>query len=499
MSEAAHEKRRILVIDDNPSIHEDIRKILTLGQSRDDELDALEAELFGATRKTFQRLDDIEIDSAYQGEEGLRMVERALAEGRPYVMAFTDMRMPPGWDGIETISRIWALDPELQVVLCTAYSDYDWHDVISQVGERDNLLILKKPFDNIEVMQAVFALTRKWALQRAQRSRLSDLEAAVQERTAQLQQANEELQRQMDERVRMEGELRLAQKLEAVGQLAAGIAHEINTPVQYIGDSVHFLRGAFEDLWEILAAWRSLKEKVAGVDKIADELDAIEGMEEDADLEYLETHVPQAFDRSLDGIDRVATIVRAMKEFAHPDTREKAPADLNAAIENALTVARNEYKYIAEAQAHLGAIPQVMCHLGDLNQVFLNLIVNAAHAIEDKLKDIGGMGRITISTAHEGDEVVIAIADSGGGIPTEIQERIFDPFFTTKEVGKGTGQGLSLARSIITEKHNGTLSFETEAGVGTTFYIRLPVRPPVTGEASAMGDLHHMILGGGAG
>ncbi|MFN3201275.1 MAG: ATP-binding protein [Bradymonadia bacterium] len=484
------EKHRILVIDDNPSIHEDIRKILGMGQSSDPDLDALEAELFGTeTQSAVSGLENLEIDSAYQGQEGLRMVKKAIAEGRPYMMAFTDVRMPPGWDGIETIGHIWKEDPYLQVVLCTAYSDYDWNDIISQVGERDNLLILKKPFDNIEVMQATLALTRKWTLHRDLLGQLSDLEEAVSDRTNQLQEANEALKQQMEERARVERELRLAQKLEAVGQLAAGIAHEINTPVQYIGDSVHFLRGAFEDLWEILAAWRALKPSVTQNAKSQDALEEIEELEEDADLSYLDEHVPQAFDRSLDGIERVATIVRAMKEFAHPDTREKAPADLNNALESALTVARNEYKYVAEVETRFGVVPQVMCHLGDLNQVFLNLIVNAAHAIEGKQKSAeqahsGEMGRITLSTTHEGHEVVVAITDTGSGIPLEVQERIFDPFFTTKEVGKGTGQGLSLARTIVTEKHNGTLSFETTPGEGTTFYVRLPV-----GHGPAMGEM----------
>ena len=194
-----------------------------------------------------------------------------------------------------------------------------------------------------------------------------------------------------------------------------------------------------------------------------------------ADVVLAEAEIPKAIAQTLDGVGRVATIVRAMKEFAHPDSGEKAVADLNKALTSTLTVARNELKYVADVETDLGDIPSVSCHLGDLNQVFLNLLVNAAHAIGDTVKESGGKGRIGVRTTCEGDNVCVAISDTGGGIPEHVRSKIFDPFFTTKGVGRGTGQGLAIARSIVVDKHGGSLTFETEVGEGTTFFIRLPV------------------------
>jgi two-component system NtrC family sensor kinase len=185
--------------------------------------------------------------------------------------------------------------------------------------------------------------------------------------------------------------------------------------------------------------------------------------------------VPGSFESCQDGISRISTIVRAMKEFAHPDQSEMASADLNRALQTTLAVAKNEYKYVADVTTDFGDLPPVLCHVGDLNQVFLNLIVNAAHAIGDVVGKGGSKGTIRITTCQEGDSARIDIADTGSGIPEAIRQRIFDPFFTTKEVGKGTGQGLAIARSIVVTKHHGSLTFESEVGKGTTFTIRLPI------------------------
>jgi PAS domain S-box-containing protein len=271
-----------------------------------------------------------------------------------------------------------------------------------------------------------------------------------------------------------EMELRQAQKLESVGRLASGIAHEINTPIQFVGDNTRFLEDSFASLKTLLGKFGELRDAAASGAVSPDLLREVQRAEEESDFAYLLDETPRAIAQTMEGVNRVATIVRAMKEFAHPESKEMAPADLNKAIRGTIAVARNEWKYVAEVETDFADLPLVICNVGDLNQVFLNLLVNAAHAIADMAKG-DGKGRITIRTAPEGDKVHISIADSGSGIPESIRTRIFDPFFTTKEVGRGTGQGLAIARSVIVERHKGTLTFESEVGKGTTFHIRLPV------------------------
>jgi signal transduction histidine kinase len=292
-----------------------------------------------------------------------------------------------------------------------------------------------------------------------------------------LERTTVDLRTQIQERERIEGELRLAQRLEAVGQLAAGVAHEINTPIQYIGDSVQFVRECVDAYREVLELHRALGRATDAGERRALE-ERIETREQELDIGYLDQEAPRAIRRTLDGTEQVARIVRALKAFSHPTGPEdRSPADLNAAIENTLIVSRNEYKFVADATTNFAALPPVMCNVGDLGQVFLNLIVNAAHAIESVVGHSGERGTITISTSVEPDGVVLAFADTGCGIPPEIQDRIFDPFFTTKDVGRGTGQGLAIARTIVCERHGGSITFASAAGKGTTFYVRLPFEP----------------------
>jgi len=289
---------------------------------------------------------------------------------------------------------------------------------------------------------------------------------------------------------RLESELAQAQKLESVGRLAAGVAHEINTPVQFVSDSVSFVREAMDDLSEIVDKYRELRsatekdpEHMAA--DVAAAAKAAEEAEDDADLDYILENAPVALDRARDGLGRVAAIVRSMKEFAHPDRKEMTQSNLNQAIQSTLVIASNEYKYVAEVEMNLGDVPLVNCYAGEINQVVLNLIVNAAHTIADVVKGTDKKGKIRVATRVLGDQVEISIGDTGKGIPVDVRARIFDPFFTTKEVGKGTGQGLAIARSVVVDKHGGTLHFETELGVGTTFFICLPINGPAAASAAA--------------
>ncbi len=294
------------------------------------------------------------------------------------------------------------------------------------------------------------------------------------------QELQEQLYAEMRERERIAIELRLAQKLESVGRLAAGIAHEINTPTQFVGDGVYFLRSAVADLQQLAIVYRGAVDSLAAGAAAGPILARLKETEAAFNTTFLDEEIPAAFERTREGIERVAAIVRAMKEFAHPDAQEQSPADINRAIETTLLVARNEYKYSANVQTELAELPPVMCNVGELNQVFLNLIVNAAHAIESAGRD-SDTGIIRISTQPDDKWVRIVFEDNGCGIAQENLERIFDPFFTTKEVGKGTGQGLAIARSIIVEKHGGSIDVESTVGVGTRMTLRLPLHESFAG------------------
>jgi PAS domain S-box-containing protein len=263
------------------------------------------------------------------------------------------------------------------------------------------------------------------------------------------------------ERERLTSELRLAQKLEALGRLAAGVAHEINTPIQFISDNVSFMRDSVDDLAKVVAAYKT------GVPAGND-------MAEQVELDYLMDELPKSMDRAREGVQRVANIVRAMKEYSHPGSEARSPADLNRALARTLEIARSEYKAVATVELVQGDLPHVLCNIGELNQVFLNLLVNAAHAIEKSGKDASN-GRIRIVSEHAGAEVILHFEDNGCGIPAEHLDKIFDPFFTTKEVGKGTGQGLAITHSVVVDRHGGKIDVDSEVGRGTRIALRLPV------------------------
>ncbi len=266
-------------------------------------------------------------------------------------------------------------------------------------------------------------------------------------------------------------------KLESIGVLAAGIAHEINTPIQFIGSNLSFLQESFQDVLRLLATYGRLKEAiVSGNTETSELLAEIEELEEAADVEYLSIETPTAFEQTKNGVDRVAKLVLGLKGFAHAgDGESKRTVDINEIITNSLVVCQNAYKYVAKLELDLGELPAIKVYPGDIGQVVVNLVVNAAQAIGDCKNKDGELGLIRIQTTCDSKWVTITVSDTGGGIPEGVRQRIFDPFFTTKDIGHGSGQGLAISRNIVHEKHQGEIALESTVGQGSTFFIRLPI------------------------
>ncbi len=373
-----------------------------------------------------------------------------------------------------------------------ASGHFDRTDQISLFNQMDTSSKTSPTFYELDSLSQNFDIMSRSLCERNEELRKinEDLELKVEERTIELSTLNNELQNEINVRARaeeelaknkqeieaayiklkevqrLEAELHQSQKLESVGRLAAGIAHEINTPIQYISDNIHFLG-------EILPAIQQFILKHQEI-LIQEQKEAVDLMKNELEIDFIMEQIPLAVEHSLYGVERVATIVRAMKEFAHPDLQEMTATNLNRSLEATVEIARNEYKYVADVEVDLGEIPPVVCHAGEINQVFLNILVNAAHAIGDVVKGTDQRGKIHIQTRRDGDYVVVSISDTGTGIPLEVHDKIFEPFFTTKEVGRGSGQGLSLSQAIVS-KHRGIIDFKTTPGIGTTFIISIPI------------------------
>ncbi|WP_395790949.1 sensor histidine kinase [Aquimonas sp.] len=313
------------------------------------------------------------------------------------------------------------------------------------------------------------------------------LEAVVSRKTRELDRERHQLHSALAELHSTQARLLQSQKMEAIGQLAAGVAHEINTPIQYVSDNVSFLRSGFDTLLAVVDQYLGLLADARQAPLSSDRLDAAEAALKAARLDYLRRNVPDAFDESQEGLNRVSGIVMAMKRFSHPSGEDMEPVELSELINTTAMVARNEWKYVADLETAFDAnLPPVPCFRDEISQVVLNLIVNASHAIADVVLEAPGTkGRILISTRRVDEFAEIRIADTGGGIPEAIQRSVFDPFFTTKPVGKGTGQGLSMAYSTVVNKHKGRLFFETDPGHGTSFCIHLPLQAAAADEEGA--------------
>lgn len=456
--------RRILLIDDTESIHEDFRRILAAPAAAPG-LDLAETALFGNAGHGPLAL--YALDSAHQGQDGLAKVAQALAAGMPYALAFVDMRMPPGWDGVETIEQLWRVDPQLQVVICTAYSDYSWNSVLDRLDGRDRLLVLKKPFDTVEVSQLASTLTAKWDSARREASIISGLEQTVAERASDILRTNTALQFEIKERKLLESQLIQSEKLASIGQLAAGVAHEINNPIGYIFSNFGTLENYLHTLIGVLDTYEKLEDSLYSPEAAGQ----LQNLRNTVEMTYLKEDIPELMRETKEGVNRVRKIVQDLKDFSRIDSDQQwGPADLHAGIDSTLNIIASELKYVADVVKEYGQIPEVECLGSQINQVFMNLLVNAAHASGPE------RGTITIRTGQtDADAVWIEVADTGCGIAPANLPRIFDPFFTTKPVGKGTGLGLSMSYGII-KKHKGNIEVRSTSGQGTTFRVTLPVK-----------------------
>jgi PAS domain S-box-containing protein len=276
--------------------------------------------------------------------------------------------------------------------------------------------------------------------------------------------------RDIGEQKTRDAEFHEESKLESLGRLSAGLAHEINSPIQFVGDNARFLEEAYQELIRVVEVYRGLLDTSNPIGWM-ERQERVREAEAGIDFDYLQKEIPSAVAQTLEGIERVSTIVRAMKTFSHPGHTEQVPANLNEALEATVTVIRHQVSGVADLRLELADLPPVRCNIAELNQVFLNLVVNAADAIEET----GRRGVITVATAVDGDDVIVRISDTGGGIPDDVRQKIFDPFFTTKDVGRGSGQGLALARGVVHEGHGGSLTLDSVLGQGTTFSVRIPV------------------------
>lgn len=563
---------RILIVDDNPAIHVDFRKILGGAGGAEPHLDAAEAALFGES-EVVSTQDTFRLDSAHQGQEALAMVRKALEEEDPYQLAFVDVRMPPGWDGVETLERLWQVAPDLQAVICTAHSDYAWDDFVRRLGKTDSLLILKKPFETIEVLQLAHALTRKWELARQAQLCIADLDRLVQQRTAELVAANQELQREVAERlraevalresearfsrafefspvplallrthpwryvdvnpafaelcgasraelmaaggdqlqwlsqgpsaapirldpekplrqhpcllrrpdgqerrvllstqpfvlgaepclmlaaeditaqVRLEEQLRQTQKLEAVGQLTAGIAHEFNNILTVILGNVSLLQSG-------------------------DVNPALQGALLERTAEYAQ---------------RAARLTQQLLAFSRRQWFRPKPVDLGQTLQKlAPTLARAlGDRHTLELRTSL-QLPAALVDPHGIEQVLVQLLLNARDAAPegDTIQITTGQVELDEATAAQTPEarpgrfVWFEVTDHGCGIPPEVLPRIFDPFFTTKGFGRATGLGLSTVHGIV-KQHEGWVEVRTHPGQGSTFRVYLPVAPALPAE-----------------
>jgi signal transduction histidine kinase len=420
------------------------------------------------------------IHEAPSGVEALETAHSIVARGERLACALVDFALDGDRDGIDTVLALWELDPDIQCTLVTAGQELG-SDSLARIPDRyaDRWDFLCQPVAAFEMIQRVSRSLRTWFAQHRERARIrekqrfvrelraanQELESQVRERTRALAERNSELEdknRELESALRdlaaAQSQLLHQEKMASIGQLAAGVAHELNNPIGFVHSNLGTLDRYCERIERMFLAY---EERIDADDA------ELAALKQELKLDFLREDLPSLISESREGTERVRKIVKDLKVFSHPAQSEPEYADLNEGLETTLNIVHNEIKYRACVVKELGDIPPIRCLPGQINQVFMNLLVNAAQAMD-------GFGEIRIATARDGDDIVLTVADNGPGIPPDVQARIFEPFFTTKEVGKGTGLGLSISYDIV-QKHGGTMDVASEPGKGTTFTIRLPI------------------------
>jgi len=439
-----HVNHRILIVDDNTTIHEDFRKILSPTDYGETDLNMIESAVFG-NEQTSKSMPEFELAFAAQGDGAVRLVEMGLQQARPFALALVDVRMPPGMDGIATIKSMWRIQPDLQVAICTAYADYTWDDIVDHLGISHRLVILKKPFDPIEVIQIANALTCKWAFERESALRQLGMQTKLWDNAKRMEDTFARLRQEHDDRLRLEEDIRKMQKMDALGGLAAGIAHDFNNVLTVIQGhlSMNLMNGdqppgIADSMGEVLLAAR-----------------------------------------------RAADLTKQLLNFTSRDYKAPRPTVLANEIDTELDLLKRTLgSHITLDVKIENDLPEVMADAGSLGQIIVNLAVNARDAMPKGGHLSIGTRQINIASTEEarkvhpdarpGDFVVLSFSDNGSGIPGEVLQQVFDPFYTTKEPGKGTGMGLAMVRGL-TRHMGGWVTLSSVVGVGTVFDIYLPV------------------------
>jgi len=459
--------RNILVVEDEKSIRDIYYK--ALGKAT---LDTLGKEPFN-------------LFMAASGEEAIKIVCNLMLEGARIAVGFFDLTMPGRMDGVQTIRCVREMDNQVLCTVVTGYGDHRLAEInaLFSPDHLDDWDYLSKPFNVGEILQKARCQISGWNHRRAIERQSNELkamlkeieelnrtlESKVQERTLELQAKNNELEELLVKLKEMNSQLLQNEKMVSIGQLAAGVAHEINNPIGF----VHSNLGTIETYMKRLSQYTLFVDRVQELtsngqaSRVSEFVEELNRLKKKLKLDFILSDLSKVVAESLEGTERVRRIVQDLKSFSRVDEAQLKLANINEGIKSTLNIVWNELKYKATVTTDFGQLPEIPCHPLQLNQVFLNILVNAAQAIESN-------GQIGIKTFQDGDWAVVRISDNGCGIPEEHKRKIFEPFFTTKEVGKGTGLGLSISYSIV-KKHGGEILVESQVGVGTTFEIRLPI------------------------